>query len=81
MPVAIFIKSSIQYKIVKKSAHDCSMEFIFIELSAASSKMLIGTVYRPNKTVNIAQLIDFLHDISVQYDNIVIAGDFNSNIL
>ena len=43
--------------------------------------MLIGTVYRPNKTVNIAQLIDFLHDISVQYDNVVIAGDCNSDIL
>ena len=29
--VAIFIESSIQYKIVKKSAHDWSMECIFIE--------------------------------------------------
>ena len=66
---------------VLKSPNDSDMEYLFIEIAAVDSKILIGTVYRPNKTIDITTLIDSLQDISMTYNNIVIAGDFNSNLL
>ena len=44
---AIFIKSNIHHNIILKSPNDSDMEYLFIEISAADSKILIGTVYRP----------------------------------
>ena len=78
---AIFIKSNIHHNIILKSPNDSDMEYLFIEISAADSKILIGTVYRPKKTIAITTLVEFLHDNSVTYNNIVIAGDLNSNLL
>ena len=46
---AIFIKSNIHHNIILKSPNDSDMEYLFIEISAADSKILIATVYRPKK--------------------------------
>ena len=44
---------------VTKKNNNNSMEYLFIEIYAADSKFLIGTVYRPRKTVDISIVIDF----------------------
>lgn len=79
--VAIYVKSNISFKFICKSPNESEIEYLFIELSSRDSRALIGTVYRPKRSINISPFIEFLNDLSLRYDNIVIAGDFNSNLL
>jgi len=44
-------------------------------------KNLIGCVYRPNRFIDYQNLIDLLSSMSIPYSDVILAGDFNSNIL
>ena len=79
--VAMFVKSSIPFKFICKSPCDSEVEYLFIEISSVQSKILIGTVYRPNRSIAISSFVDVIEEISVPYDNILFADDFNSNLL
>ncbi|XP_075167587.1 uncharacterized protein LOC142239687 [Haematobia irritans] len=80
--VAIFIKHGINYTLKLKSAYDSEIEFIFIELiTEYRSKALIGCAYRPNNRVDFNFLLNEIERISLDYNDIMIIGDFNSNIL
>ena len=54
---------------------------MFIAISSVDSKILIGTVYRPNCSIDISSFLDVVEQFSLPYDNIVLGGDFNSNLL
>ena len=77
---SIFVKSNISCKIVCKSLNNSEIEYLFIELFSGDSKILIGSVYRPNRSIDISPFIDLLQRVSVMYNNVVVAGDFNSNL-
>ena len=79
--VAIYIRSNVNFKYISKSSNDSEIEYLFIELCSGDSKMLLGSVYRPNRTIDISVFVSYLESICLTYNNIVIAGDFNSNIL
>lgn len=57
------------------------MEYLFIEVSCHTQKMLLGCVYRPHKRIEFKQLIKTLETESIKYTYILITGDLNSNIL
>lgn len=80
--VAIYIKSGINCTIKCKSTQGCCMEYLFIELTTlANNRILVGCVYRPNNHTDFSSLISCIESLSLNYNDIVIAGDFNSNLL
>lgn len=79
--VAVYVKKHINATIKIKSDPTSKIDFIFLDVTLPSTKILAGCVYRPKKYINIEPLIDILTQLTVQYENIIIAGDFNSNLL
>jgi len=79
--VAIYVKLGIQCKLILSSPADFNLEFIFLEVRNRSENILVGCVYRRNCRVDVLPLMHILEEQSVAYNNIVLAGDFNSNVL
>lgn len=79
--VAIFIRKDIPCKLLRKSNKDEKVEYIFIEVTLNTRKLLIGSVYRPNRTIPYDMFKELVQNISLEYDDVIIAGDLNSNIL
>ena len=79
--VAMFVKSSNPFKYICMSACDSDVEYLFIEISSVDSKIWIGTVYRPNRYIDISSILDVVEEFIHPYANIVLGGDFNSNLL
>ncbi|XP_075150566.1 uncharacterized protein LOC142224667 [Haematobia irritans] len=79
--VAIYIKKSFSFNVVYKSSPNDAVESLFIEIAINSHKILVGCVYRPNKNISPEALVTTLTEITVNYDEIIIAGDLNSNVL
>ncbi|XP_058974110.1 uncharacterized protein LOC131800622 [Musca domestica] len=78
----IYVRSGIKCKVKLKSDNCNSNEYIFLELILRrNQKCLVGCVYRPNKQSNVTELISELQNISMSYEDVIICGDFNSNIL
>lgn len=46
-----------------------------------AAKMLIGCIYRPNYRINYEHFTHILTDLSTKYEDVVLAGDFNSNLI
>lgn len=91
--VAIYIRKGITFTVKCSSKEkdlfeDCEtldninlVEYLFIEVNSEGRKILVGSVYRPNRTVNTTQFMRSLEVLSAMYEDILIAGDFNSNVL
>lgn len=80
--VAIFLKSGLHATVKCMSSQGDSIEYLFLEINCYSNeKMLIGCVYRPHNNIPYDMLLSCIETISFSYNNIAIAGDFNSNIL
>lgn len=79
--VAVYVRSGISCKINCKSDSNDLIEFIFIELTNGKDKFLFGSVYRPNNNIDFNPFIEKLGILSSPFTRIVIAGDFNSNLL
>ncbi|XP_075162960.1 uncharacterized protein LOC142235586 [Haematobia irritans] len=79
--VAIYVKSNISCKVIIRSGENEEVESIFIETLLNGQKLLIGCVYRPNKNIPINNFINYLTDAVVHYDDVIISGDMNSNII
>ncbi|XP_075157493.1 uncharacterized protein LOC142230751 [Haematobia irritans] len=79
--VCIFVRNGINYSLITKSDADSQIEFIFLQLkSPENNRILVGCVYRPNRTVNIDTLMKTLEISTIEFQDVIIAGDFNSNI-
>ncbi|XP_075150912.1 uncharacterized protein LOC142225021 [Haematobia irritans] len=79
---AIYVKETLRSKLIWRSEiPDHCMEYLFAEIQGAVSKILLGCVYRPNCRIDIQPLTSLLEQISISYNDIIIAGDFNSNLL
>ncbi|XP_059224405.1 uncharacterized protein LOC131997570 [Stomoxys calcitrans] len=80
--VAIYIKHGISCSLKCMSNRSSRIEYLFLELLSDDKKrLLLGCVYRPNSSIDFEELIETIDIISIEYDNIIVAGDFNSNLL
>lgn len=79
--VAVYVKNCITCKIKCKSNEEDLIEYLFLEIAGNNDKLLFGSIYRPRRNININPLIDQIEEISLSFEKIILAGDFNSNIL
>lgn len=80
--VAMYIRSGLNCTAKLKSCCGNEIEYLFMEImNEQKRKFLVGTVYRPHRDIRVDTFISVLEDISVQYEDIIIIGDFNCNLL
>ncbi|XP_075157817.1 uncharacterized protein LOC142231083 [Haematobia irritans] len=80
--VCMYVRNELNSCMKLKSDSGSQIEFIFLEVCTAdNTKLLVGTVYRPHRTIPFNNLIDTLENLTLLYNDVIIAGDFNSNIL
>lgn len=77
--VAFFISTKIKFKIIEYSPVDSLIEYLFIQVNFSGVPYLLGVVYRPSGDINI--LSETFSDLSSKYENIIIMGDLNQNLL
>lgn len=78
----IYIRNGIKSTVKIKSAFGNPIEYLFIELHLKENqRVLVGSVYRPNRHIPINDLLSTIANISMMYNDIIISGDFNSNLL
>ncbi|CRK93710.1 CLUMA_CG007238, isoform A [Clunio marinus] len=80
--VAIYVRNGINAKIVAKSRANGFTEFLFIEVSGSNHKKLVfGVTYNPPDSARLQPLYNAIEMLSPIYEDIVIIGDFNTNLL
>ncbi|XP_075150647.1 uncharacterized protein LOC142224746 [Haematobia irritans] len=79
--VAIYLRDTLRCNLIDSSESFQIHEHLFLEVLCNDTKILLGCIYRPNRQVSIEPIISKLESISVEYSDIVITGDFNSNVL
>jgi hypothetical protein len=89
---AIYIKNSFQYKVLHEKGNGLNWDGLFIELNLdglvnSNKKLILGNIYRPPRNLNqeyqlfITEIDKLLNNFSRLHSDIVIAGDFNLNLL
>lgn len=78
--VILYIRKDLNYKVVKVS-DKVSSEFLFIEVIFPDSKILVGGYYKAPNVKELDVLENVLLELTVQYDDVLLLGDFNENIL
>lgn len=80
--VALYVTEGLSTKVVLSSGAGSEIEFLFVEVSTFSKKVLIGVCYNPPPSNNkINSLQDILSDLADNYDHLILLGDFNINLL
>lgn len=85
--VAIYVADGLKVNILERSFrtnHEILYaDFLFLEIFTKFSKILICGVYRTSKCnkENTEKLFDLINETSAKYDNTIIVGDFNLDIL
>ena len=79
--VAIYIKNSIKGRIKCFNNVSESVEYLFIEVACNCNKILLGCVYRPRNNIDMTAFFEQSENLFIQYDEIIITGDFNCNCL
>lgn len=77
--VLSYVKENIKVTLLE-SASIYGEEFLLLEVLASNTKLLIGCNYCPPKSTN-TEFINKLSTYAGQYEHIIIAGDFNKNLL
>ncbi|KAJ4444139.1 hypothetical protein ANN_05928 [Periplaneta americana] len=81
--VAGYIRSDLRPKIIHNSPSQYSAkpEFMFIEICTLFTKCLVCVVYKPPHIYDVDDFETGLLNVTPQYENVIIMGDFNSNLL
>lgn len=79
--VAIYIKNNISSKLLSTYNEADDVEYVLIEVNSHGEKLLLGCVYRSDKKIKLDSLTSKLELLTVAYPDIIIAGDFNGNLL
>jgi len=80
--VAVYAKKNLRCKRICSQPGNSEIEYLFIEIVGLNDKkLLLGCVYRPKSNVALKPLLDQIELLHLRYENIVLVGDFNSNIL
>lgn len=82
--VGIYISEKFNYVILKslsfyESSNNC-FELILVEILSYDSKIIVGVLY-VSPSSHISSIENYLSEISVQYDDIILMGDLNCNLL
>lgn len=78
--VCVYIKRSISGKVIS-CVNEPNFEVLFLELNINSVNILLCVVYRPPKAKNISDLHDLLLNHMSSYNDIILCGDFNYDLL
>lgn len=79
--VVIYVKKRFKTRVLCRSSVD-GIEFIFVEVSLGDTKVVIGCVYLPYPSVALLNVLKSeLDNLVSVYDEIIIMGDFNIDIL
>lgn len=78
--VGIFIKNNLKFNLILAS-ENLSSEFLFIEIIFPDSKILFGVVYKAPSIDEVTELTTVVTSLSDKYEDIIIMGDFNKNLL
>ena len=81
--VCLFLRKQYKFKEIK-IPNICEMpEMLWVEVSVGKCKIAIGTLYKPPKIpcVVFREAYDSLIHIYSKYENTILAGDFNVNLL
>ena len=80
--IAVYCKIGLKATIVMKSTLDSSVEYLGIEIQGEyNAKCLIVCVYNPHYTNNLNGFFEELGYKSLNYENVIVCGDFNVNII
>lgn len=79
--VAVYVKKSIKVSKILSSSNGEAIEYLFIELFISGIKSMFGVVYNPLVSNDISQLENKLSLLTPMYDDVVITGDFNIDML
>lgn len=79
--VAAYVQKNINAKVINKSDDTSSIEYLFIECKSATTSTAIGICYNPPPADNLGNLEAVLAELSTNYDEILLMGDFNVDIL
>lgn len=80
--VALYVVKNLDVRVILKSEYQVNcVEYIFVELKVAGTRVLVGVIYKPPKSVDLTSVQDAIGQMSSEYKNIVLMGDFNLNLL
>ena len=79
--VAIYIRNNIKCKLICHNNVDDCIEYLFVELKLDVRKLLVGCIYRPRSNIDLTFFFDRMERLLCSYDEIIISGDFNCNLL
>ena len=81
--VAMYVRKDLTPKIILQSPGEYASrpEFLFLEIHVSLQKCLLGVVYKPPNVSQITDIETALLNLLPLYENVVIMGDFNINLL
>lgn len=79
--VAIYLRETLKTKIIYCSSPNSAFECLCLEILSNNEKLILGVIYRPYSYIDLSPLSSFLEEYSVNFQNIILCGDFNSNLL
>ena len=79
--VALYIRNGINFRILNKSPDNSPIEHILGTITFNNKILLVGCIYRPNCQIDFSDLMHTLEISTLNCDDIILAGDFNSNLL
>lgn len=78
--VALYVMKGIKTKIIKAS-HKLKSEYLFVELIFPNFKILVAAYYKAPKVDEINAFNDVLSELTPNYADVILLGDFNENLL
>ncbi|KAI5708382.1 hypothetical protein M8J77_021503 [Diaphorina citri] len=80
--VAIYLNNAFSYKILSSSPsnYSASPEYLIIEVTISSSKIMLAVVYHPPKTGPLDDFFDAIESHLPNYNHRVVCGDFNCDL-
>lgn len=81
--VAVYIRDDLRYKTVCSSPveYNGPLEYLFIEIFTCHRKMLVEVMYRAPKLPYIIELENIFADHIINYDDVLLIGDINTNYM
>lgn len=72
--VCIYVRNELRCSIKVKSPGGNDIEYLFLEIAVTGDdKILLGCIYRPNRGIRIDPLISLLNELSLHYEDIILA--------
>jgi exonuclease III len=79
--VAVYIKSDINFKTLKRSPETSIIDYVFVEIMFHGVPIMIGSVYIPPGIDGLDTFNSVLREHASKYIHVLLVGDFNINLL